>query len=193
MAATGGLIRNANGNQIAGFCANIGISSVTNAELWGLFYGLDLGWKLGIRSLLVEVDSKCIIDLLADDSNSPNNFSSVIQSIRRLINREWHVCISHIYHEANFATDFLTNLAIRQPLGFHFLHNPPSGVVNCLFNDMYGNAFPRFVSVQPCLAPFYIKKRKEKRRLGCFSNIPINKIITYTCLQLLRSRKLHAF
>ena len=46
MAAAGGLIRDANGNWITGICANIGISSVTNAELWGLFYGLDLAWKL---------------------------------------------------------------------------------------------------------------------------------------------------
>ena len=97
--------------------------------------------------MLVEVDSKCIIDLLANTSNSPNNFSSVIQSIRRLFNREWHVCINHIYREANFAADFLANFAMRQPLGFHFFHNPPRGVVNYLIHDMYGNAFPRFVSV----------------------------------------------
>ncbi|KAL9432672.1 hypothetical protein AB3S75_027656 [Citrus x aurantiifolia] len=147
MAAAGGLIRDANGHWIAGFCANIGISSVTNAELWGLFYGLDLAWKMGIRSLLVKVNSKCITELLADTNNNPNKFSSVIQSIRRLINREWHVCISHIYREANFAADFLAKFAMRQPLGFHVLHNPPHGVVNCLTYDMYGIAFPRFVSV----------------------------------------------
>ena len=67
-AAAGGLIRNANGNQVAGLCANIGISSVTNVELWGLFYGIDLAWKLGVQNLLVEVDSKCTIDLLANTS-----------------------------------------------------------------------------------------------------------------------------
>ncbi|KAL9460437.1 hypothetical protein AB3S75_003611 [Citrus x aurantiifolia] len=147
MAAVGGLIRNANGNWAAGFCANIGISSVTNAKLWGLFYGIDLAWKLGVRNLLVEVDSKCIIDLLANTSNSPNSSLAVIQSIRRLLNRDRHVCINHIYREANFAADFLANFAMRQPLGFQFLHNPPSGAVNCLINDIYGNAFPRFVSV----------------------------------------------
>ena len=35
MAVAGGFIRNAIGNWLAGFCANIGISSVTNAEFWG--------------------------------------------------------------------------------------------------------------------------------------------------------------
>ncbi|KAH9671332.1 putative ribonuclease H protein [Citrus sinensis] len=71
-AAAGGLMRNANGNQVAGFYAHIGISSITNVELWGLFYGTDLAWKLGVQNLLVEVDSKCTIDLLANTSNSPN-------------------------------------------------------------------------------------------------------------------------
>ena len=33
-AADGGLLRNANGDWVAGVCANIGISSVINAELW---------------------------------------------------------------------------------------------------------------------------------------------------------------
>ncbi|KAL9426808.1 hypothetical protein AB3S75_033567 [Citrus x aurantiifolia] len=146
-AAAGGLIRNANGNQVTGFCANIGISLITNVELWGLFYGIDLAWKLGVKNLLVEVDSKCTIDLLANTSNSPNRLSSMIQSIRRLLDRDWHVCINHIYRETNFAADFLGNFAMSQPLGFHFLHNPPRGVVQCLIQDMYGNAFPRFVSV----------------------------------------------
>ena len=42
MATTGRLIRNANGDCVAGLCANIGISLVTSAKLWGLFYGLDM-------------------------------------------------------------------------------------------------------------------------------------------------------
>lgn len=50
MAAAGGLIRNDNGDLVAAFCANIGISSVTNDELWGLFYSLDLAWRLGVRN-----------------------------------------------------------------------------------------------------------------------------------------------
>lgn len=62
--ANGGLLRNANGDWVAGVCANIGISSVINAELWGLFYGLNMAWKLGVRKLLVEVDGKCIIQLI---------------------------------------------------------------------------------------------------------------------------------
>lgn len=147
MVAAGGLIRNANGNWVAGFYESIGISSVTNDELWGLFYGLDLAWKLGVQNLLVEVDSKCTIDLLANRSNRPNSFSSVIQSIKRLFDRDWHVCIKHIYREANFTADFLANFAMSQTLGFHFFHNPPRGVVHCLIHNMYGNASRRFVSV----------------------------------------------
>ena len=91
------------------FCANISISSITNAKLWGLFYGLDLAWKQRARDLLVEVDSKCTIQLIANTSNNHSSYSSLIHSIKELLNKNWHVCINHMHHEANFVPDFLTN------------------------------------------------------------------------------------
>ena len=43
----------------------IGESSVTMAELWGLYQGLNLAWNVGIRRLLVEVDSSCVAQMTA--------------------------------------------------------------------------------------------------------------------------------
>lgn len=127
------------------FRANISISSVTNAKLWGLFYGLDLAWKQRIRDLLVEVNSKCSIQLIANTSNNPSSYSSLIRSIKELLNKDWHVCINHIDHEANFAVDFLTDFTKSQPLWFQFLRDPLCGLVPSLIPDMYGIAFPHFV------------------------------------------------
>ena len=81
--------------------------------------------------MLVEADSKCIIQLIANTSDSHIGYSSLVQSIRKLLNKDWHVRINHIYCEANFAADFFakTNFAMSQPLGFQFLHDPPSGIV----------------------------------------------------------------
>lgn len=57
--SAGGLIRDHNGNWLAGFCMNIGSCSVMVAEFWGLLQGLSIAWEKGIRWLNVEVDSLC--------------------------------------------------------------------------------------------------------------------------------------
>lgn len=47
MASAGGIIRNSDGLWVCGFVINSGYGSITTAELWGLFEGLQLAWKKG--------------------------------------------------------------------------------------------------------------------------------------------------
>ncbi|KAH9786561.1 putative ribonuclease H protein [Citrus sinensis] len=60
-AGAGGILRDSVDHWISGFCLNIGESSVLMAELWGLYQGLRIAWDTGIKCLLVEVDSLCVI------------------------------------------------------------------------------------------------------------------------------------
>ncbi|CAL1372508.1 unnamed protein product [Linum trigynum] len=46
------------------FARNLGEGSVTRAVLAGLVHGLHIAWKIGIRQLVVETDSKTAIQLL---------------------------------------------------------------------------------------------------------------------------------
>ena len=57
LALVGGLSRDAQGGWIKGFSINIGMCSITKAELWGMYHGLILAWNKGIRLLIVEADS----------------------------------------------------------------------------------------------------------------------------------------
>lgn len=43
---------------------NIGSTSITGAELWGLCQALLLAWNLGIKQFLVDVDSSCVTNLI---------------------------------------------------------------------------------------------------------------------------------
>lgn len=61
----GGVLRDSFSYWVSGFCMKIGESSVTMAELWGLYQGLNLAWNVGIRRLLVEVDSRCVAQMTA--------------------------------------------------------------------------------------------------------------------------------
>ncbi|KAH9699945.1 putative ribonuclease H protein [Citrus sinensis] len=87
VAAAGGLIRDHNGHWVAGFGMNLGTCSVTMAELWGLYQGLILAWNKGIRWLCVEVDSRCVTQLVKNNMVNSNEFSTLIRVIQELIRR----------------------------------------------------------------------------------------------------------
>ncbi|KAH9673087.1 reverse transcriptase domain-containing protein [Citrus sinensis] len=87
LAGAGGLIRDATGRWHGGFCMNIGICSVTIAEFWGLYQGLILTWKMGIRLLVVEIDSIYVTQLL--NRKSLNATLPLVNDILGLLSREW--------------------------------------------------------------------------------------------------------
>ena len=64
LAGCGGLVRNEDGQWVAGFSKRIGITSNFAAELWGLHKGLKLCYNLNIRCLEVEMDAKSIVEVL---------------------------------------------------------------------------------------------------------------------------------
>ncbi|KAL9438044.1 hypothetical protein AB3S75_023834 [Citrus x aurantiifolia] len=141
----GGLIRDHLGLWLTGFGMMIGSCSVTVAELWGLYQGLQLAWNFGIRRLKVETDSLCITQLLAKPLVTSNEYAPLIQAIKDYLNLDWQVSLSHIYREANFAADYMANFAFSIPLGLIVYPTPPLGVRSFLFHDSYGISYPRSV------------------------------------------------
>lgn len=59
--------------------------------------------------------------------------------------KDWRVFIRHIYHEANFAADYLAKTGGSMPPGFHVYQEPPVGLDPWLCYDMYGSMIPRSV------------------------------------------------
>ena len=115
------------------------------AELWGLFQGLTLAWDVGIKRLLVEVDSLGVTQMISKQVVVPNVFHALIIAIRDLLSRNWQISISHIYREANSAADFMANMAHSAPLGLHVYSNPHVGIYSIMSQDLFGVTQPRFV------------------------------------------------
>lgn len=76
-----------NGHWIVGFGMFIGVCSITIAELWGLYQGLILAWKRGIRALQVKVDSMCVVHLLQRTDGHYNAASPLVYGILELLSR----------------------------------------------------------------------------------------------------------
>ncbi|KAL9460452.1 hypothetical protein AB3S75_003623 [Citrus x aurantiifolia] len=141
----GGLVRDHLGRWLTGFGMMFGSCSVTVAELWGLYQGLQLAWNFGIRKLKVETDGLCVTQLVARPSITPNEYALLIQAIKDYLSLDWQVSLSHIYIEANFAVDYMTNLVFSIPLGSMVYPTPPLGVRPFLLHDSYGVSYPRSV------------------------------------------------
>ncbi|CAN1743580.1 Putative ribonuclease H protein At1g65750 [Linum perenne] len=118
-AAAGGLIRNEAGHCVAAYTMNLGICSVTRAELRGVIYGLNKAWELGYRKILVYMDSEAAINLLQGDDHPNHHHAAEVSQFRGLCNREWEVSLKHAYREANKAADHLANRGHSLPLGEH--------------------------------------------------------------------------
>ena len=61
---------------------NIGHFTVTGAELWGLFQGLQLVWNIGIRQLQVEVDNRRTTEILATNNSHPNAYPLLFRELK---------------------------------------------------------------------------------------------------------------
>ncbi|RYR49318.1 hypothetical protein Ahy_A07g035768 [Arachis hypogaea] len=53
----GGLLRNGDGNLVAGFMMKIGRITITFAEIWAIYIGMKLTVELEINRLQIETDS----------------------------------------------------------------------------------------------------------------------------------------
>ncbi|KAK8502048.1 hypothetical protein V6N12_003397 [Hibiscus sabdariffa] len=86
----GGLIRDDRGSWLIGFSKRIGICSILEAELWGIYEGLFAAWSIGSRYLLVESDCLEAINLINNRSNSEGTIS-MVYSISEVLNRSWYL------------------------------------------------------------------------------------------------------
>lgn len=123
VASAGGILRDQSGNWIIGFGMNIGICSVTVAELWGLYRGLLMAWQHSCHWLFVEVDSLCVTQLVSMPVIHTNEYASLLQATRDNIKQDWHITIRHVHRETNYAADFLANYALSVSLGLHIFPN----------------------------------------------------------------------
>ncbi|KAJ7961972.1 reverse transcriptase [Quillaja saponaria] len=83
----GGLLRNNMGEWLAGFAANLGQGSNTEAELFGILHGLNLACQMNVRKLELEVDSSTAIELVTSDREYCHPFFFGIPECRNLLKR----------------------------------------------------------------------------------------------------------
>lgn len=73
----------------------------------GVFRGLKLAWEHSFRRVMLEVDSKVVVDMLKRPKGVKGYNGVLVDRCIQLINREWIVEIAYIYRKANNAANWL--------------------------------------------------------------------------------------
>lgn len=124
---------------------NIGFCSGQLAELWRVYYGLYLAWDRGIKKLELEVDSEMVVKFLKTGISDTHPLSFLVRLCYDFLSKDWTVCISHVYREANHLAYNLANYTFSQLIGLHFLNSCPTCVLPSLEEDVRGSAYSRRV------------------------------------------------
>ncbi|BFG41450.1 hypothetical protein CerSpe_277240 [Prunus speciosa] len=143
LVATGFVIRDWNGNVRLAGAKNSGQMSITVTECLALRDGLAHAIHNGWRKILVEGDSKLIIDCVNNVVSIPWSISLLVQDIRVMSYYFEEISFQHIFREANFTADAVASL------GHNFA---PSRLWDCelplsfsvpFYFDLVGHACPR--------------------------------------------------
>ena len=70
--------------------------------------GLELAWDLGYRRVQLDSDSKVAVGLLENEINESHHDFGLVMATKRLMDRDWELCITHVNRESNNAADFLS-------------------------------------------------------------------------------------
>lgn len=145
--ACGGVLRDENGKWISEFAANLRFTTALETKIWGLYYRVLITWESGQRKVIVESDSKTMVDILGKDLHDSHPLHYVMYCIKQFLNRDWIVKIQHIYRKGNRVADKLANWGLQQSISFHRLLEPFPDVIQLLLEDCREASFPKHISV----------------------------------------------
>ncbi|CAN1790227.1 Putative ribonuclease H protein At1g65750 [Linum perenne] len=141
--AAGGVIRDSNCRVIDVFAANLGVCSISRAEMTAIIIGMERARSAGIWDLEIQTDSTCAIHLLTEEGNRDHQHAAVVRKYRHLVERNWRVNVKHIYREANHLADALANKGHTLELGTHSMERTDRSVIYWETYDSVGGAEPR--------------------------------------------------
>lgn len=138
LASAGGLIRDDRGASEWGFTMKVGRANTFKKELWGLREGLRLCWEREVDKVIVEMDSKGVVDVMADPASREEGWGSLLEDCMFLASKLTNVKFNHVLREGNRCADLLTNLGHTSNRGTTVWDDPPDELMGLLLADAGG-------------------------------------------------------
>ncbi|KAL4391339.1 hypothetical protein AHAS_Ahas03G0235200 [Arachis hypogaea] len=111
----------------------------------GVLHGLQTIWELGCRRVILESDSKAVIDSIVRRNGKSSHLNSFIRNIKLWLSKDWQVRIRHVFREGNKATDWLAREGLEQEMGYYFIDLPQTSLRMILDDDCRGVLVPQSI------------------------------------------------
>ncbi|KAF7807224.1 ribonuclease H [Senna tora] len=141
-AGYGAILRDEDGSWVGGVCNSIVTFSVLKAEAWGALEGLRLASDLGVPKVILECDSKCLVDGIKSTSDHGADVQPLFLEIRSLLAGFTEVLVQHRWRQANVCADWLANLGASKSQGRLVLSAPPVELKQLMLADVVGSLGP---------------------------------------------------
>ncbi|CAJ2649539.1 unnamed protein product [Trifolium pratense] len=116
--------------------------------MWGMYTGMEMARRQGYTHLIVESDSKLLIDMVTGRCKLNGKTPILVNRIQDLSNLQWHVMFKHTCREGNRCADWLASFSLNQSsYDVRILEDPPRELQQILFDDVSGACMPRSVRV----------------------------------------------
>ncbi|CAL8086110.1 unnamed protein product [Prunus armeniaca] len=142
-ASTGFVILDCNGHVLLASANNLGENSINVSESVALRDGLVAAIDRGWDQIIIEGDSKLVIDSILKKVTPPWSIYQIIQDIRSLSSSVSHVCFQHVFREANFTADEVAKLGHKLSSLIVWGLGLPLLVCSAFYFDLFGYSCPR--------------------------------------------------
>ncbi|KAK6786465.1 hypothetical protein RDI58_014990 [Solanum bulbocastanum] len=118
-AASGGILRDHNGDMRMSFYSYYGISTNNNAKVNALLKGLQWCVANHLDNVIIETDSMTLVNWIKSTSKGTWTIRSELEQIINLLEKG-NYQVKHFYREANCIADIMANIRAKENKEFFF-------------------------------------------------------------------------
>ncbi|CAN1821545.1 Putative ribonuclease H protein At1g65750 [Linum perenne] len=145
-AVAGGLLRDSTGNCVLAYTMNLGVCTITRAELRGALEGIRRAWESGVRKLEIQIDSQAVVAILRETSSEITHSHALeVLEFQEWMGRDWEVKLSRVYRKANHAANHLTSRGHAMPRGSYLVDTMDGELAYFVRYDLMGISEPRLI------------------------------------------------
>ncbi|XP_059068992.1 uncharacterized protein LOC131859366 [Cryptomeria japonica] len=104
------VVRDETGKMIFSLCGHLGVATNSEAEVMELARGLKQCSDLALNLILIEGDSRILINAIKNESTPNWKIRQILKDILTLLDNILNYKVSHIFREANRVVDHMANL-----------------------------------------------------------------------------------
>jgi ribonuclease HI len=113
--------------------------------LWGVLEGLKYAKRKGYRKIELNINSVAVMKVIKSGKTSNSLGFSLVKSIKKLLDEEREVKISHLYRETNRSADALASMGCTLNFTIVYFETCPINIRELIHADVLGSNTPRLI------------------------------------------------